>query len=164
MRFEGSVPEVVDHTPAFDNGHWKFDKQMCNGVGFIYIVRDTYLERFYLGKKSFFGAGKLNKGKESNWRKYRTSSKALAEHFKIRPSEQFEFICIEEYQTKGTLSYAETWTLCKVEAPTNELWYNRLIEKVSWSVKEPISDKHKERLRRAINWDTFDNETAFKIY
>lgn len=157
MKYEGALPSQIEipKVSRFNNGHWVFDKQMGTGVGFIYIIRDKYLERFYLGKKTYVGAGRLNKGVESNWRKYKSSSKALAEHFRIRPLNEFEFICIEEYKTKGTLSYAETWTLCLVEAPTNELWYNRLIEKVSWPVKEPISDKHKQRVTDAIAWKSF---------
>jgi hypothetical protein len=164
MKFDGELPAINKIVrPDFDNGHWKFDKQMGDGVGFIYIIRDKYLQRFYLGKKLFYGAGKLNKGKESNWKRYKSSSKSLADHFKERPAEEFEFICIEEYKTKGTLSYAETWTLCLVEAPTNDMWYNRLIEKVSWPVREPISDKHKQRLQHAISWGAF-NENSLEIY
>ena len=75
--------------------------------------------------------------------------------FKERPKEEFDFICVEQYKTKGTLSYAETWSLCLVEAPTSNLWYNTLIEKVSWSVREPISDRHKERLARIRDWEDF---------
>jgi hypothetical protein len=158
VKFEGVVPKITKTTvlPKYDNGHWKFPEQMGDGVGFIYVIRDSVLERCYLGKKQFLGMGKLNKGKESNWRKYTSSSKLLAEMFKERPKEEFEFICIEQYKTKGTLSYAETWSLCLVEAPTSRTWYNTLIEKVSWNVKEPVSDRHKERLSRVINWDKFN--------
>jgi hypothetical protein len=70
--------------------------------------------------------------------------------------EEFDFICLEQYQTKGTLSYSETWSLCYVEAPTNDRWYNRLIEKVSWNVKEAITDRHKERLDAAIRMEKFE--------
>lgn len=133
-----------------DNGHWIFPEQMGKGVGFIYVIRDSYLKRFYLGKKSYRGAGKLNHGKDSGWRKYKSSSLLLKEMFAERPIEEFDFICLEEYATKGTLSYSETWSLCLVEAPTSQQWYNRLIEKVSWNVKEPISERHKERLKRVI--------------
>lgn len=127
-------------------------------MGFIYVIRDNVLERFYLGKKLFRGSGKLNFGKESNWRHYRTSSELLKEVFKHRPvEEEFEFICLEQYKTKGTLSYAETWTLCLVEAPTTKTWYNTRIDEVSWSVREPISDRHKERLRRVVAMEKFDD-------
>lgn len=156
MLFKGVVPPSVK-TKKFDNGHWKFDQQMGEGVGFIYVIRDRELKRCYLGKKMYYGAGKLNKGKESNWKKYTSSSKVLAELLKQRPREEFEFICLEQYKTKGTLSYSETWSLCLVEAPTSNVWYNTLIEKVSWNVKEAITDKHKKRLQMVINWENFDD-------
>jgi hypothetical protein len=158
MKFEGDIPTVSTSivVPKFQNGHWRFPEQMGDGVGFIYVIRDNYMKRFYLGKKLFRGTGKLNKGKESNWKKYTSSSKLLAEMLKERPKEEFDFICLEQYQTKGTLSYSETWSLCHVEAPTNDDWYNRLVEKVSWNVKEQITDRHKERLRAAISMELFD--------
>jgi hypothetical protein len=142
----------------FNNGHWKFPTQMGGKefVGFIYIIRDNVLKRFYLGKKQYRGTGKLNKGKESDWRKYKSSSKLLLEMFKERPSEEFDFICIEEYKAKGALAYGETWSLCLVEAPTTLGWYNTRIEAISWSVKEGITDRHKDRLNKTITWEKFN--------
>jgi hypothetical protein len=154
--FKGVVPKVLQsNIKTFDNGHWSFPEKMDkdNYVGFIYVIKDTYLERLYLGKKLYSSFGKVTRGQESNWKKYLSSSKVLAEHFKERPKSEFEFICIEQYQTKGTLSYSETWSLCFVEAPTNKTWYNTLIEKVSWNVKEKITDRHKERLNKILNWE-----------
>lgn len=161
IPFTGAIPTVPSKdrisVPKFDNGRWHFPEQMGGKhVGFIYVIRDKVLKRFYLGKKSFYGAGKSNKGVESNWRKYVSSSKLLKEMFEERPLDEFEFIVLEQYKTKGTLSYSETWSLCLVEAPTSVIWYNTLIEKVSWSVKEPISDRHKDRLRRSMAWETFE--------
>jgi hypothetical protein len=151
MQFNGVLPPIQKVVlPKFSNGHWVFPEQMGNGVGFIYVIRDNFLDRFYLGKKQFYGMGVKNKGKESNWRKYASSSKALAEHFKERPKEEFDFICLEQYQTKGSLAYAETWSLCLVEAPTTKDWYNTRIEAISWNVKEPISDRHKARLQQTL--------------
>lgn len=157
MKFTGSLPAVTTpiKTNRFDNGHWTFPEQMGEGVGFIYVIRDHVLHRCYLGKKMYYGAGKLNKGKESNWRRYTSSSKVLGELLKARPKEEFEFICLEQYKTKGTLSYSETWSLCRVEAPTSNEWYNTLIEKVSWPVKEQITKRHKERLERVLLWNEF---------
>lgn len=156
MKFQGVVPKVESKPfSKFQNGHWLFEEQMGVGVGFIYVIRDNYLKKFYLGKKLFYGAGVQNKGKESNWKKYTSSSKVLNELFKERPKEEFDFICLEQYKTKGTLSYAETWSLCLVEAPTKKEWYNTLIEKVSWPVKEGISDRHKTRLNKVLEWHDF---------
>jgi hypothetical protein len=131
---------------------------MRDGVGFIYIIRDAYLRRFYLGKKLFRGTGKINRGKESNWKTYKTSSKLMADLFRERPLDEFEFICIEQYKTKGCLTYAETWSLCLVEAPTKEEWYNKRLESVSWNVREQITERHKERLQRAVSWGIFDEK------
>jgi hypothetical protein len=157
MKFTGTVPKIekpIIYNNSL-NGHWKFPDKMGDGVGFIYVIRDRILERFYLGKKLYYGTGALNKGKESNWKKYTSSSKVLNEMFKVRPKEEFDFICIEQYKTKGTLSYSETWSLCMVEAPTDKNWYNTLIEKVSWPVKEPITDRHKKRLELVRSWAEF---------
>lgn len=152
MKFNGSLPKQTTEIKKFANGHWDFPEQMGPGhVGFIYVIYDAYLNRAYLGKKQYVGAGVSNKGVESNWKKYTSSSPVLNELIKIRPREEFEFVCIEQYQTKSTLSYSETWSLALVEAPTTREWYNVLIEKVSWAVKEPISQRHKERLQVFID-------------
>jgi len=132
-----------------NNGHWLFPDQMGVGSGFVYLIRDTVLKRFYLGKKSY----KTRDGRKSPWEFYVSSSNVMGEMLKVRPKSEFEFICLEQYRTKGTVSYAETWSLCLVEAPTTSVFYNTRIEKVSWAVKEPISERHKDRLIRAINWE-----------
>lgn len=154
MKFEGTLPHKsnVVSIPTLNNGHWKFPEQMGDGVGFIYVIRDTVLERLYLGKKSYYGIGKLTKDKESDWKRYTSSSKIIKALLAERPKDEFEFICIEQYKTRGTLSYAETWSLCLVEAPTSNMWYNTLIEKVSWNVKEPITERHKMRLQAVLEW------------
>jgi hypothetical protein len=124
--------------------------------GFIYIIRDTVLKRFYLGKKFYETKDRTTgKWKESNWKTYLSSSKTLKTLLENRPLEEFEFIVVEEYKMRGAVSYAETWTLCHVEAPTTDVWYNKRIEEVSWNVRENITDRHKRRLKRIIDFDTF---------
>jgi hypothetical protein len=134
----------------FNNGHWRFDEQMGGKeyVGFIYIIHDMYMGKMYLGKKLYRGTGKLNEGKESDWKRYISSSKLLGENVKERPKDEFDFICVEQYKSKGGLSYAETWSLCFVEAPTKSEWYNKRIEAISWNVKEQITERHKSLLLR----------------
>lgn len=154
MKFVGKVPTLLSAPrpiSKFNNGHWDFPEQMGKPyIGFIYVIHDTVLNRSYLGKKLFYGTGKLNYGKESDWKTYASSSKVLKELLKERPKDEFDFICLEQYKTKGTLSYSETWSLCFVEAPTSRDWYNTLIEKVSWPVKEGVSERHKERLQKIL--------------
>ena len=135
-----------------NNGHWKFPETLNTTYsGFIYVIRDNVLERFYLGKKNFKHKRGKNAGREMDWRKYRSSSSLLKELFAHRPADEFEYIVLEQYKAQGALSYAETWTLCNVEAPTSSTWYNTRIEKVSWSVKEGITRRHKSRLSDVIN-------------
>ena len=152
-----TVSATVAKLGALNNGLWSFPEQMGGKeyTGFIYIIRDDYMNRFYLGKKNYRSTRGANKGKEMDWRRYTSSSKLVNEMFLERPKSEFSFFCVEQYKTKGTLSYAETWSLCHVEAPTTDDWYNGLIEKVSWKVKEPISLRHKDRMRRIIAGEKF---------
>lgn len=153
------IPKVTI-TPINKNGHWCFEEPMNKEqyVGFIYIIRDPFMQRFYLGKKLYKGTGKLNKGQESNWKSYCSSSKSISDMLGERPKSDFEFICIEQYKTKGALAYAETWSLCHVEAPTKKEWYNKRIEKISWKVSENITERHKQRLNKALSWENFKGE------
>jgi hypothetical protein len=141
-----------------NNGRWSFPEQMGEKpyTGFVYVIRDTYLQKFYLGKKFYQATDRLTKKKkESNWKTYLSSSGTLAKMLEERPLDEFEFICLEQYKMRGAVSYAETWSLCHVEAPTTDTWYNKRIEEISWNVKENITDRHKERLARVIALDSF---------
>jgi hypothetical protein len=156
VSLEGQVGKRVNRKKYDDlpNGHWEFEGDMRSGkaVGFIYVIKDLRNNMLYLGKKSYVGAGKLNKGVESNWRWYISSSKLLSESVKTNGKENFKFYAIEEYSFKGGLSFAETWSLCKVEALNeNSRWYNGLIGKVSWKVKEPVTARHRRRLQQIID-------------
>ncbi len=158
VSLEGKVGSVVDArnyrgTDA-PNGHWRWPFGQMGGnefIGFIYLIYDSNNEKLYLGKKQYRSKGKLTKGVTSNWPWYISSSKELSESVKLRRKQGFKFYCIEEYKTLGALSFAETWSLCFVESPSNrDLWYNTLINKVSWPVKEKITDRHKHRLQLLI--------------
>ena len=111
----------------------------------------------YIGKKQYFGTGKENKGQETNWKWYTSSCKALQEAIKANGKEHFEFYVLDEYHVRGTLGFAETWSLMFVEAPANrDKWYNMLVGKISWTVKEAISEKHKARLHALIAGQPID--------
>ena len=132
------------------NGRWDFPEQMgLPYYGFVYIVRDNILNRFYLGKKSYTQR-KRGRTVISDWKQYNTSSELLKAMWLERPFEEFSFICLEQYKTKGTFNYAETWSLCHVDAPMSNMWYNTRIEEISWKLKEPVSQRHKERLAAVI--------------
>lgn len=135
------------------NGHWQFEEALGqNGeFGFIYLIHDTINDRMYIGKKQFLGTGKKNKGVPSNWQWYTSSCKELCESIKANGKEHFKFFVLEQYRIRGSLGFAETWSICHVEALANrDKWYNGLINKVSWNVKESITERHKERLKAIL--------------
>lgn len=139
---------------GLNNGHWLFPKQMGEGIGFIYLIHDLYMDRFYLGKKLYKSLRGLKKGKETDWRIYKTSSPIMKVHFTARPKSEFKFICLEEYKTKSGLSFAETWTLCHVQAPLSDRFYNKRIEAISFKVLEAVTERHMRRLSTILgDWN-----------
>lgn len=135
------------------NGHWEFEEALGqNGeFGFIYLIHDILNDRMYIGKKQFLGTGKKNKGVSTNWQWYTSSCKELCESIKANGKEHFKFYVLEQYRIRGSLGFAETWSICHVEALANrDKWYNGLINKVSWTVKESITERHKERLKAIL--------------
>ena len=143
----------IDKKSLGPNGHWDFPEPLGTKgeFGFIYLIHDTIENKYYLGKKQFYGTGKLNKGDESNWKYYTSSCKELVASIKRNGKDFFKFYVIEQYFKRGTLGYAETWSLCFVEALANrDKWHNGLINKVSWTISEKITDRHKKRLMELI--------------
>lgn len=148
---EGVVGSRVNRRNYSNNGHWDFPEEMAKGkaFGFIYLIHNKVDNRCYIGKKQYKGTGKANKGVVSNWPWYISSSDELSKDIKRLGKDSFEFIVLEEYYTRGGLSYSETWSLCHVESPTYvDKWYNVLINKVSWRSKERVTDRHKERISK----------------
>ena len=134
-----------------DNGHWSFPEQLDheNAFGFIYLIKNINTGMMYIGKKIFRGTGKINKGKPSNWRVYTSSSKDINNMIEEIGIDSFEFHVLEQYYTRGGLSWAETWSQCFVEVPTNNhIWYNRFIDKVQWRSSEVVSLRHRKRLNK----------------
>ena len=132
-------------------GHWNsfpgLDQK--GAVGFVYMIIHKPTNRKYIGKKNFHGRGKSNRGVESNWKTYTSSSKYLNELLKEEGKDCFEFVILEQYYTVGGLSFAETWSQVVSETPSrNEEFMNRFIDKVTWKVTEPVTTRHKQRLKR----------------
>jgi len=159
-------------TDELPNGHWLFDEPLGrNGeFGFIYLIHDTLNDKMYIGKKQFFGTGQANKGVESDWRRYTSSCKALQAVMKEQGKANFKFYVLEQYKIRGTLGYAETWSLMYCETPANkDKWYNSLVNKISWTVKEGISKKHKDRLNAILQGRPVEvmeevNETMVQVF
>lgn len=156
VSLEGKIGSIVDARNYRGNGHWEWDQTDMLGTGkntgFIYVICDLVESRLYLGKKQFVGAGKINKGQQSNWQWYISSSTELSASVKMNGKENFRFVAIEQYKSKGALSYAEVWSLLHVQSPVfKHKWYNILINKVSWRVSEPPTQRHRERLHKLMD-------------
>lgn len=142
---------ISSSTKTIINGKWQFPDilEFEDAYGFVYLIKNKLDDRCYIGKKAFKGAGKTTKGKPTNWRTYCGSSKTLLEDMSALGQDKFEFHVLEQYYTKGAVSWAETWSHCFVEVPSNHnKFYNRLIEKVIWKVTEPVTQRHKDRLQQ----------------
>jgi len=132
------------------SGHWdhtgvKLDP--ASAVGFVYLIVYTETNQKYIGKKNFKGRGKVNKGQESNWKSYTSSSSYLNDLIKEKGKDKFKFIILEQYYSVGGLSFAETWSQVIAETPSkNDEFINRFIDKVTWKVTEPVTNRHKRRL------------------
>jgi hypothetical protein len=134
---------------AFDNGHWRFNEQLDfqKAFGFIYLIRQKSTGMMYIGRKNFRSLSKVTKGRQSNWRSYTSSSKKLNAQIEANGIEDFQFYILEQYRTPGGLGWAEVWSQCHVETPSNHhKFYNVLIEKISWKSTEAITGRHKARL------------------
>lgn len=158
VSLEGKANSRVDARNYRGNGHWDFEEDLGGKgfVGFIYVIIDNNANKIYLGKKNFTTLRKVEgtvrrQQTDMNWRWYISSSKELSASIKNFGKEGFEFVAIEQYHSKGTLSYAESWSLLHAESPyRQDKWYNLLINKVSWVVKEPVTQRHKDRLMMAM--------------
>jgi hypothetical protein len=117
-------------------------------VGFVYIIHDLPENKMYIGKKDYFVKRGAQKGAPSKWRDYVSSNKDLAATVEKYGKESFDFYVLGEYKTASGLIYAETWSLCSVDAPCKTNWINKRVEEVSWFIKEPVTDAHKAELIR----------------
>lgn len=139
---------------ANKHGHWDaagIELTPDSMIGFVYLIVDTETNKKYIGKKNFKGRGKLNKGVESNWKTYTSSSTYVQSLIKEKGVEKFHFIILEQYKTVGGLSFAETWSQVVSETPSrNDEFLNRFIDKVTWKVTEPVTERHKRRLKHYI--------------
>ena len=146
--YNGPIPSAKqEFVTANDNGKWEFNGKMGVGLGFVYMVYDTDLHRFYIGRKNYLARSK-GRLVTSDWKTYKSSSKILESLMAHRPPDAFKWICLDQYYTASGLAYAETWSLVYVDAPLRKHVYNKRIEAISWNVKEPVSQIHIDTLTK----------------
>ena len=125
-----------------NNGHWQFgDTQLdCHKfTGFVYIIKHRKTGVMYIGRKNFVMGG-ANRGMESRWREYMSSSSRLQRLIEKDGKDQFFFIALEQYKTLGGLGYAETWSMMYARTPERQdRFLNLSVEAVRWASKESIT-------------------------
>lgn len=150
-KFKVPTDAATPTKPQFtSNGHWDFPDQMGpdSMFGFIYLIHNTVNNKYYIGKKQYFGTGLKNAGKVSNWKRYTSSCDLLNFDIKENGREYFRYICLEQYKTKTGLYWAEVWSIVTVEATTYpNKWYNGFVERIFLRNKETITSRHKERIK-----------------
>lgn len=135
---------------AGKQGHWEFSETLDyeKASGFVYMIIDLDTGMKYIGKKNFRGRGVSNRGQQSNWRSYHSSSKYLQSLVKEGPATRFKYVVLDQYYTAGGLSFAEVWCQVTSETPSqNEEYHNRFIDKITWKVTEPVTTRTKRRLK-----------------
>ena len=104
-----------------DYGHWTFKTPMQKiqfdemfkepaYLGMVYKITHIPSQRYYFGKKTIKSKRKI-RGKRvwrsSNWRKYRSSSKALQAFIESEGEDRFKFEVVKLCSNKRDLAYEE---------------------------------------------------------
>ena len=91
------------------HGHWTYPKKfkVDDYFGFVYEITDMISGRRYIGKKQFHSYKKKKRYKESDWKTYTSSSKALNKDLAVSGKKVFKFKILRLYKTRGGLVYGE---------------------------------------------------------
>ena len=145
--------------------------------GFVYTVTNLTSGRQYIGKKQLNSyrmikePGKLRRKKEikeSDWKKYKSSSKYLKADIKELGMENFNFVMEEFCYTRAELTYREVelqWqndVLSRATLPCGERkWYNHAIGAIKFICPEFTADSTREKLK-GINNGNFQGMVVAK--
>jgi hypothetical protein len=148
-------------------GHWIFPSQFdpSNWVGFVYRIIDTVTNKEYIGKKQFHSKrskkikGRKNKiwqTKESDWKKYTSSSATINELIEAHGKERFCFLIESLHKTKASLTYAEVEKMISEDVLRTKLpdgtrkYYNGVIPPIKFLPPHTTSDEEACRLFQII--------------
>lgn len=96
-------------------------------VGFVYLITNMVTGQKYIGKKFFWSTtrkripGRKNRKvtiKESDWRKYKSSSKDVKADIKLLGEDNFRFEILKLCTSKTELTYTETMLQFKADVLT----------------------------------------------
>ncbi len=125
-------------------GHWEYHTtiDVDNSFGFVYLITNMITGKRYLGKKQFHSYKKKKRAAESKWREYTGSSVELNQDIKNMRKNNFHFLILQVYKTRGGLVYGEANMQHKMDTLTStdnngdRLWYNRQIGSIKFIPKE----------------------------
>lgn len=140
----------------FTAAHWNynFDLDSANSFGFIYFVYNKINGKKYIGKKQYNVYKYGKKHKESDWKKYYSSSKYLKEDIIIYGIDNFYFEILFECKTRGDLTYAESNLQHKNNVLTERdergerVWYNASIGGIKFIPKPEHSDETRDKMSK----------------
>ena len=140
--------------PMFKTEHWHHDFTLdsSNSFGFIYYVENKLSGKKYIGKKQYHRYRSGKKFKESDWKKYTSSSKHLNEDISKVGIDNFYFEILFECKTRGDLTYAESNLQHKNNVLTerNEcgerVWYNASIAAIKFIPKPEHTEETKRKM------------------
>lgn len=136
------------------------DFDVNNYEGFVYIITNKDNDKKYIGRKYFFNNRRIKvKGRksrklvvtESDWRKYKSSSRLLKKDMDIYGIERFEFEILSLHETRGQTNYAEvkeqfTRDVLYAKLPSGEKeYYNGNILSRYFSPSEEGTQEYKDR-------------------
>jgi hypothetical protein len=127
----------------FKTEHWNHDFVLDtnNFFGFVYFIENKLNGKKYIGKKQYFSYSGGKKYKESDWKKYTSSSKHLNADIESFGSDNFYFEILFECKTRGDLTYAESNLQHKNNVLTERnqlgerIWYNASIAAIKFIPK-----------------------------
>lgn len=105
------------------NGHWLHVRR-CDPAtyfGFTYCITNRITGKKYIGKKQYYSYSRGRRVKEMDWRNYAGSSKHLAADIELYGKDNFEFLILKEWKTRGWLAYAECNAQHKADVLTAQL-------------------------------------------
>lgn len=123
-----------------DTVEWKnipTQEDIDNYVGFVYIIRNKFRNKFYVGQKLFHtkirrkplkGTKRVRLDKvESKWRTYWGSSKQLLDDIKSDGAYNFEKQILYLCSSKSVLNYIELFLQLHLRALEVDNSYNRIV-------------------------------------